>query len=324
MPTGLSSEMQRIGYAPITRIDATSREIEVTATSEAVDAYGTIFDYEASCAAFARWMGNVREMHDALAVGRRVAIVQDPEQRQIRVRLRISRGAESTWHKILDGTLCGASIGAANVTWQEVRRRDLARHGDDAAGDVAETVRVATAYDLVELSLVDNPANPDCVGIAVIRAALPDPAMLDELEAAPIDAGEGERDPAENDTQATSTARALATDGDLAERGMVAATRQAAAGVALLRGQVERLTREHHEAFAQLEARLAKIERQPLPGGPTLRAAEKVLGAPLGNPSVNMAERIAALQAFAAGRPDQHTQVEVAAEILRLQRGEGH
>lgn len=177
----LTETAQRIGFAPITRIDTAKREIEVTATSEALDAYGTIFAYEASHAAFERWLGNVREMHNTVAVGKRVDVAYDPDRRQVRVRLRISTGAPSTWDKILDGTLCGASIGAANVCWQDVPREqlpDTVRMQDD----LPATIRMATSYDLVELSLVDSPANPDCVGIMLVRAALPDVTVLAPLD----------------------------------------------------------------------------------------------------------------------------------------------
>lgn len=174
--------IQRVAFAPITRIDAATREIEVTATSEALDAFGTVFDYVASKEAFQRWLGNVREMHANVAVGKRVAVICDDAARQIRVRLKISRGAASTWEKILDGTLCGASIGAANVVWREARRADR-----DAA-----PVRVATAYDLVELSLVDHPANPDCVGIAVVRGMVADVGVLDEIEEGREHGGHGD------------------------------------------------------------------------------------------------------------------------------------
>src|SRR6476661_4301753 len=51
----------RIGFAPIVRVDAPRREIELCATSETVDSHGTIFDYDASKDAFTRWIGNVRE-----------------------------------------------------------------------------------------------------------------------------------------------------------------------------------------------------------------------------------------------------------------------
>ncbi|MGH2515951.1 MAG: hypothetical protein ACRDHP_09885, partial [Ktedonobacterales bacterium] len=38
----------RVGFAPIVRVDAARREIELCATSEALDSHGTVFDYRAS------------------------------------------------------------------------------------------------------------------------------------------------------------------------------------------------------------------------------------------------------------------------------------
>ncbi|WIG59999.1 MAG: hypothetical protein OJF49_002747 [Ktedonobacterales bacterium] len=164
----------RVGYAPIVRVDAPRREVELCATSEAVDSYGTVFDYAASKEAFTRWLGNVREMHDRRAVGRRVAVRCDDEARRIFVRVRISAGARDTWEKIADGTLRGASIGASDVVWERQTRR---------IGGQERTLNVATRYELVELSLVDNPSNPDALGITIVRAATPDPALLDALDA---------------------------------------------------------------------------------------------------------------------------------------------
>jgi hypothetical protein len=155
------------------RVDAPRREIELCATSEAIDSYGTVFDYAASKAAFGRWLGNVREMHERRAVGRRVAVRCDDEARRVYVRVRISEGAADTWAKIADGTLRGASIGASNVVWRSQVRR---------TGGREQPVQVATAYDLVELSLVDNPSNPDALGISIVRAAEPDTLLLAELE----------------------------------------------------------------------------------------------------------------------------------------------
>jgi hypothetical protein len=114
----------RMGFAAITRVDAPKREVELCATSEAVDHHGTIVDYAASKDAFTRWIGNVREMHARRAVGRRVGVRCEDETRRIFVTIRISRGAEDTWAKVLDGTLRGASIGASNVQWER-QRRDL-------------------------------------------------------------------------------------------------------------------------------------------------------------------------------------------------------
>ena len=80
-------------------------------------------------------MGNVREMHERVAVGRRVGVRCEDETRRIFVTIRISRGAETTWEKVLDGTLRGASIGATNVRWERQRR---------SVGEAEREVDVAT------------------------------------------------------------------------------------------------------------------------------------------------------------------------------------
>lgn len=149
-------------------VDEEKREVEVCATSEAVDSYGTVFSYEASKDAFNRWAGNVREMHERKAVGRKVAVRFDDSARKVYARIRISKGAEDTWEKVKDGTLAGASIGASDVEWRQQRLGD-------------QDVPVATRYDLVELSLVDLPSNPDALGVTFVRDGVPDDALLDDL-----------------------------------------------------------------------------------------------------------------------------------------------
>lgn len=170
-----AADVQQVGYASVTRIDEGKREVTLTATSERRDSFKTAFNYEASKAAFEAWPGNVREMHAPKAVGNRVAVHFDDEHRKIDTTLRISKGAEDTWQKLLDGTLKGGSIGASNVVWEKRVMRD-------AGG--AEEIPVAVKYDLVELSLVDNPSNPDCV-ITVVRAAQPLDTILDIIEETP-------------------------------------------------------------------------------------------------------------------------------------------
>jgi hypothetical protein len=81
---------------------------------------------------------------------------------------------------------------------------------------------------------------------------------------------------------------------------------------------------------AAAEGRLAKIEAQPLPGGPAVRAmaeaaglsaAEKLLGA-APQRSASHADEIAALERLAAASPgDQAVQTAIAARILTIQRG---
>ena len=130
----------------VVAVDKAQRLVELVATSEAVDSFGTRFSYEASKDAFARALGNVREMHQDIAVGNIVRWEADDAQRQIRVWVYVSEGAPDTWTKVLDGTLKGGSIGASNVQWSRA----------------PDGKPLATRYDLVEFSLVDNPSNPDC------------------------------------------------------------------------------------------------------------------------------------------------------------------
>lgn len=85
---------------PITRIDREQRIVEGVATSEAVDTFGTVFDYDASKKAFSDWAGNVREMHDRKAVGRRFEIRFDDAKRQVIVRSKISKGAQDKLHSM--------------------------------------------------------------------------------------------------------------------------------------------------------------------------------------------------------------------------------
>lgn len=147
-------------YAPITRIDASKREVECVATSEALDSYRTIFSYEASKRAFKKWIertANVREMHERKAVAKGVGVFFDDDAKQVIVRTRVSRGAPDTWAKIEDGVLTGYSVGATNPTWSTIERN-------------GKTYPYLTDYELNELSLVDNPSNPDAFGLTICRA----------------------------------------------------------------------------------------------------------------------------------------------------------
>ncbi|HEX8731920.1 MAG TPA: hypothetical protein VF725_07645 [Ktedonobacterales bacterium] len=350
----------RVGYAPITRVDAERREIELCATSEALDAHGTIFDYTASKEAFARWLGNVREMHERRAVGRRVAVRCDDEARRVFVRLRISRGAQDTWEKVLDGTLRGASIGARDVTWRRERR---------VIGGRSRWAQVATRYDLAELSLVDNPSNPDALGVIFVRDATPDVTLLDPLEAdaaEPDDADatqaepeepEPERQPLHVATRALLAGcgcprceMALATladeplagaaAGDPLTRALAAALRVSATRMermdATLREAVTALTTlrergaerasparatEAEAVVAELRARLERLEAQPAPGGPAVRAVEKTLaGAASLAGMAAPGDEFRALEALAGRLRDPQAQLAVAAEMIRLQQ----
>src|SRR6266699_4996990 len=144
-------------YMPILRVDREKREVIARATAEVKDGYGTVFGFDGSVDAFGRWRGNCREMHDPTkAVGRALTVTPVPDEKAIDVVLRVSKGAEDTWQKVLDGTLNGLSVGAKNGKWT---KKVIS----------GEEVPFLERYDLVELSLVDNPATPGC-DISIVRA----------------------------------------------------------------------------------------------------------------------------------------------------------
>jgi hypothetical protein len=134
------------GYSfPITKVDGASRTVEGIATDESVDAHGEILDYAASKEAFAAWEKNIREMHQPNAVGRAVSVTANDATKSIAIKARISRGAEPTWQKVLDGTLRFFSVGGTRLR-SEVR---------------SDGVRRTSEYRLGEVSLVDVGANPN-------------------------------------------------------------------------------------------------------------------------------------------------------------------
>jgi hypothetical protein len=141
---------------PFSKVDVERRIVSGFATLDNVDKQSDIVTTEASLGAFKKFRGNIREMHQPTAVGKMVSFKEDkyfdPETKKfytgIYVSTYISKGAQDTWEKVLDGTLSGFSIGGRMNKW------------DDAYDEKLESkVRIIKEYDLVELSLVDNPAN---------------------------------------------------------------------------------------------------------------------------------------------------------------------
>lgn len=141
---------------PFSKVDKKKRLVSGFATLDNVDTQGDIVLAEASAKAFARARGNIREMHQPIAAGRIVDFREDKFFDKsskkfytgIYVTAYVSKGAESTWEKVLDGTLTGFSIGG-----------DVTDADNEFNKDVNGNVRVIKDYNLVELSLVDNPAN---------------------------------------------------------------------------------------------------------------------------------------------------------------------
>jgi hypothetical protein len=141
---------------PLTKVDKERRIVSGFASLDNIDKQDDIVTAEASMDAFAKFRGNIREMHQPLAVGKMVSFKADkyfdPDSKKfyngVFVSAYVSKGAQDTWEKVLDGTLTGFSIGGRMNKWDE---------GFDEKSDKA--IRIIKQYDLVELSLVDSPAN---------------------------------------------------------------------------------------------------------------------------------------------------------------------
>ena len=141
---------------PFSKVDKERRIVSGFATLDNVDRQNDIVTTDASLKAFNKFRGNIREMHQPISVGKMVSFKEekyfDPESKKfysgVYVSAYVSKGAQDTWEKVLDGTLSGFSIGGRMNKW------------DDAYDEkMDKSIRVIKEYDLVELSLVDNPAN---------------------------------------------------------------------------------------------------------------------------------------------------------------------
>lgn len=141
---------------PIDMIKKEERIVSGIATADNIDKSGDIVEFEASLEAFKKWGGNIREMHAPIAVGK--AISYEPVEitaedgskyRAIKVSAYISKGAQDTWEKVLDGTLKAFSIGGKVI--EKIESTEKMFRG--------RPVNIIKQYMLGELSLVDNPAN---------------------------------------------------------------------------------------------------------------------------------------------------------------------
>ena len=141
---------------PFSKVDQERRIVSGFATLDNVDKQNDIVTTEASLGAFSKFRGNIREMHQPSAVGRMVSFKEDkyfdPDTKKfysgVYVSAYISKGAQDTWEKVMDGTYTGFSIGGKMLKW------------DDAYDEKMDSqIRIIKEYDLVELSLVDSPAN---------------------------------------------------------------------------------------------------------------------------------------------------------------------
>jgi len=144
---------------PFTKVNREKRTVSGFATLDNVDQTGDVVTSEASIKAFEGFRGNIREMHGSLAVGKMVSFkpetFYDPATKEfyngVYVTAYISKGAQDSWEKVLDGTLSGFSIGG------KIKESD-----NEVNKATGKTVRFIKDYELMELSIVDSPANELC------------------------------------------------------------------------------------------------------------------------------------------------------------------
>jgi len=168
---------------PFSKVDQERRIVSGFATLDNVDRQSDIVTTEASLDAFAKFRGNIREMHQPIAIGKMISFKEDkyfdPDTKKfysgVYVSTYISKGAQDAWEKVLDGTYTGFSIGGRMNKW------------DDAYDDgMNKAIRIIKDYTLLELSLVDSPANQfasilsvqkDVNGVSVVKGDNADVAI---------------------------------------------------------------------------------------------------------------------------------------------------
>ncbi len=126
-------------FLPISKIDKARRTISGYATTPAEDLDGEIISLDAVKKALPGYMQwrNVREMHTASAVG--VAKEANIDSKGLYLSAKIVDDA--AWTKVIEGVYNGFSIGG----------KKLAKIGN-----------TITELDLIEISVVDRPCNPEC------------------------------------------------------------------------------------------------------------------------------------------------------------------
>lgn len=147
--------MIRFGI-PITKtqkLDDGRLLVEGVFSSDTLDKTRDVVTIDATKIAFDRWEAkNLREQHDPKkAVGKALEAEYYNEDGVAKALLRgfITPGAPDTIQKVEDKVLSYFSIGAIVNSTESFKAAD------------GKNARRITDYDLVEISLVDNPANPD-------------------------------------------------------------------------------------------------------------------------------------------------------------------
>ncbi len=151
-------------FVPITKIDAAQRLVYGVVTAEAPDVSGEVCDYASTKPHYQKWsqnfvhasggksFGNLRAMHGAVAAGKLVDIAFNDTQKRIEICGKVVDDDE--WKKVEEGVYTGFSQGGRYLKrWPDPDAPALTRY---------------TAEPL-EVSLVDHPCLPEAT-FAVIKA----------------------------------------------------------------------------------------------------------------------------------------------------------
>jgi len=148
-------------YIPFAKIDKKTKTVSGIASTEAIDGAGDIISFEAVAEALPDYMkfGNIREMHQLIAIGSIVDYKLDAKKKELWIDVKISD--DQAWKKVQDGVYKGFSIGGGILEWDYVQKEAI---DDDGNTYVIDTeVRKVTKIVMNEISLVDRPCNPEAL-----------------------------------------------------------------------------------------------------------------------------------------------------------------
>ncbi len=167
-------------FITLTKVDVAKREVYGTAAIEQPDRAGEIMDYEKSLPNFINWsremeknsggksLGNVREMHEARAVGKVIHFEPREETKSIHVGVKVVD--DQAWRKVLEGVYTGFSVGGSyGEKWADGMDKMLTRYeakpAEISLADVpcmpGATFEIVKADGSSELKKFANAADPE-------------------------------------------------------------------------------------------------------------------------------------------------------------------
>ena len=277
---------------PLTKVDAANRLVYGLATAEVPDRGGEVCDYASTKPLYEKWSadiaetsggksyGNLRAMHGLVAAGKVTALAFNDEAKQIEICAKVVDDAE--WAKVTEGVYTGFSQGGRYVRrWTDDAgaTRYTAEPHEVSLVDLPclaearfEMIKAGGARELrpFKAEVEENGARDGAeVMKAGARNSAADLARIQEMHDTSVALGatcHAIKVSAARDDPAQGLAKALGDD--LARLGAAVARLDGALACrveALGEGLAKTLTASLARSFAGVEARLKRIEEQPLP-----------------------------------------------------------